>query len=530
MAEENEGRRTYELGTQPYDGPNGLSTGMFVPVDKSGWSEAKKLDLGIMKGNIDTLSGNIGSINTRIDELGHGLEEVSDTIETISTSVTEVQARLESKQDKIVFGDGLEYDPATKKLDVKISEDISIDDVATVVETVEDLKNDFDTKITTNFPPSLMTISNENFGEHINWGPSNGGCLFGSLFTVDLRHEIFPYDGSNEQKLTSILTVYVKQLNTAAARCILGIYEYQPNYKKIDPDTGEVKQIGRTVALCDTGIVTLHIGMNELPIKNVNNDSTTDSIDLKTDCQYYAAIYLSYHDGKQPFQLACAAPYNVDIGKTIKPQFSLVNVNSIRASIIPGTVGYTEDLSFNDFGFLWCYANYPERSGDFDVSYEEAYNCPRFYMSIRNAVDWTPPPEPEPPAPGSSYYVLQIEWNDGNGENFTFDDYYANSSSVKGNTNVLTECFKATPEKPNYTESETNFENGNYSMWATGMRFSFTLESKPSSLGWRTLGWGSQKAFTATVYEVTDEGQTWTSIGSITGTQTTNTTYTVNCS
>jgi len=417
----------------------------------------------------------------------------------------------------IIDGDDIDYD------------DITVEDIEETVETVNELKEDLDTKISTNYPPALVSISDGNIGAYVGFGPGNGGALYGSLFNVPIKHTIYKYEPNNdsEDQLVTVLGVYIKQVNDQNNKVIFGIYEYQPNYKRTDPETGEVTQIGRTVALCDTGAVTVVEGYNEFPIINVNNDNTTDSIDLKTDCEYYASVYFSYGAGNnQPFYMASAPGYNTQMNY-VKPQFALSNINQIKASLYPGQSTYTEDLSFNDFGFGWNWNRYPERDGDFDTSMTEAYNVPRFYMQIRNARGWTPPAPPAPPEPISTYYVLQVEWDDNNGANFTFDNYYINGDSIKGDSSILIGGYAG---KPNYTEEIENFAGGNFSKWTTGIRFMIALDNKPSNVGWRTLGWGDSKAFTATVYEVTDEGQTWTSIGTITGTQQTNMTYTVNCS
>jgi len=547
MAEENEGRRTYELGTQSYEG---LSTGMVVPVDKSGWSEAKKFDLGIMKGNIDTLSGNISSIDTRIDELGHGLEEVSDTVDTISTSVSEVQARLESKQDKIVFGDGLEYDPTTKRLDVKIGEDITIDDVATVVETVEELKDDMDTKVFSNFPPSMITDSHYNIGQALGWNdPNAGGVLFGSLFNVNIRHEIHVQDENDE--LTTLLGVYITQVNSSTDPCIFGIYEYQPDYKKVNPDTGEVIQVGTTVALCDTGPVIPKEGFNEFPIKNVNNDGTTSAIEFKSNCLYYACVYLPYRSSNQPFYIAAnsiningtvVAGYGTQLNQ-VSPQLSMSNKNQIKAALKSGD-GYTPDLSFNDFGFFWRMTSYPppETRPSTDSQATEENTVARFYMQIRNAKNWTPPPEPQPPTPGSKTYILELEWSDGAWKQLSIACLLLNgtgSSNVLPLSNITEAHYKDANTPNDWSTAYSNISpletydgnSGNVTIQAGsggygGFRFTITTANTPTKLGFRN--WWQSVPLTMTLYEVVSGSERQIAQDSITTSG--NTEYTIDCS
>lgn len=322
----------------------------------------------------------------------HEILTLEGAAEAISNNYTAGDGmRLENKSFSVNQGDGLEI-TSDNKLQVKLgsglafTEDygiqaISIDpegDVAEVVETVKELENAIATKITTNYPPAMITDSHAQVMGGTQYTPGNGGCLYGTLFNTPITHPV-AID-------KTFLGIYAYN---GGVKAILGIYEYQPDYERKD-GTGAVTGFGRTVPLCDTGIVTISQGFHEYPIKHLNNTiggtNPETTPELKTNCMYYATLYLGYAStaGSNDLQVGCAAGYSPQYGN-IKPAMSMANVNNIKANIdVPGHAAYTEDLSFNDMGFNWQYDSYPERGSDSSSTYFEANASPRMYMQIRN--------------------------------------------------------------------------------------------------------------------------------------------------
>lgn len=322
----------------------------------------------------------------------HEILTLEAAAEAISNNYTAGNGmKLENKSFSVNQGDGLEITPENK-LQVKLgnglafTEDygiqaISIDpegEVTEVVETVKELENAIATKITTNYPPAMITDSHAQVMGGTQYTPGNGGCLYGTLFNTPITHPV-AID-------KTFLGIYAYN---GGIKAILGIYEYQPDYERKDQG-GAVTGFGRTVPLCDTGIITISQGFHEYPIKHLNNTidgaNPETTPELKTNCMYYATIYLGYAStaGANDLQVGCASGYKPQYGD-IKPAMSMANVNNIKANIdVPGHAAYTEDLSFNDMGFNWQYTAYPARTTSVSSTYFEANESPRMYMQIRN--------------------------------------------------------------------------------------------------------------------------------------------------
>lgn len=292
--------------------------------------------------------------------------------------------KLENDTFSIDVGGGLTIS-AGNKLEVKTGKGLKISteggvdaltidgEVGEVVDTVNTLSEAIATKITTNYPPTMITDSHGQVMAGTQYTPGNGGCLYGTLFNTSITHPIF----INK----TLIGLYSYTDNIKA---ILGIYEYQPDYDRQDGT------YGRTVALCDTGIVTIMKGFNEFPIKHLNNTigaANSETIaEMKTNCMYYASIYLGYRAdyGANDLQVACAASYSPQYGN-IKPALSMANVNGIKANITnENDSAYDADLSFNDMGFNWHYTSYPAKTDTTSTLYFEANSAPRMYMQIRN--------------------------------------------------------------------------------------------------------------------------------------------------
>lgn len=406
--------------------------------------------------------------------------------------------------------------------DVKYDdENITPTDIEDTVAIVNELKENFETKITTNFPPAQITKTFDNIDNYPGYQVSDGGYLIGSLFNVPFKHPIKIDE--------TLLGVYCSKATAGKAKCILGIYEYQPFYKRIDPTTHEVTGYGRTVSLCDTGIINLTTGFNEYPIKHLNktigavNEET--SPELKTDCLYYSTIYLSYGNAadSNPFKLMSAPGYDQNTNN-IKPQIVIRNADAVKisASLFEGQPEYKEDLCFDDFGFTWCLNNYPTPTGENHYLTAEAPkevpSADRFYMQIRNDKHYIPPVPPPPPTGSKSYYV-QVKPQ--NATNIIWYGLSANGSDIV-NDIVTGWAGDWNMEFTNSTQGRPGDSNPYF---YGGARF---LLETPDTINTLNIECASENGgqFEMTVSSINDDIAT--EIGSLTGDS--RNTYTINCS
>ena len=300
-------------------------------------------------------------------QAGDGITLTNDTIAAKLGNGLEFN---ESNAIQVKLGAGLKFD---EKQGVQ---SITIDNnVGEVVESVNKLQEDLDTKITDNFPPAMITLANLQVSEGTQYAPSNGGMLIGYLFTCPITHNI--YSNTNNDYKTRI-GIYTKQWAGENKKVILGIYEYDPDY--INPTT---LQIGTTRALCDTGIIDLQQGYAEYDIKNLGKETTHEMTPGKF---YYATIYLSYLAGdKNGITLFGAPGYNTQVN-SLKPGITITNVNKIRASLYEDKSGYSPDINFDQMGFSWQFNSYPPDETTQYTSQDiiEANAAGRPYFAIRN--------------------------------------------------------------------------------------------------------------------------------------------------
>ena len=300
-------------------------------------------------------------------EAGNGIAITNDTIEAKLGNGLEFN---ESNAIQVKLGVGLKFD---EKQGVQA---ITIDNnVGEVVEEVNKLQEDLDTKITDNYPPAMITLTDLQVAVGTQYAPGNGGMLIGYLFTCPITHKI--YSNTNNDYLTKI-GIYTKQWAGDNKKVILGIYEYDPDY--INPGT---KQVGTTRALCDTGIIDLQQGYAEYEIKNLGTDTTHEMTPGKF---YYASIYLSYLAGDtNGITLFGAQGYNTQVN-SLKPGITITNVNKITASLYEGLNGYSPNLNFDQMGFSWQFNSYPPDETTQYTSQDiiEANDAGRPYFAIRN--------------------------------------------------------------------------------------------------------------------------------------------------
>lgn len=299
-------------------------------------------------------------------QAGNGIAITNDTIEA---RLGNGLAFNESNAIQIKLGKGLKFDESQGVQTVAITIDNDVEDV---VEDVNKLQEELDTKITDNFPPSMITLANLQVAAGTQYAPGNGGMLIGYLFTCPITHNIY----ANNEKYQTKIGIYTKQWSGNNNKVILGIYEYNPDYN-------ENGQIGRTVALCDTGIIDLQQGYAEYEIKNLGNDTSHEMTPGKF---YYATIYLSYLAGDTYGITLFGAPgYNTQVN-ALKPGITITNIHKIRASLYDGLNGYSPDLNFDQMGFSWQYDSYPPQEGTPYTSQDivEAHAAGRPYFAIRN--------------------------------------------------------------------------------------------------------------------------------------------------
>ena len=300
-------------------------------------------------------------------EAGNGIAITNDTIEAKLGNGLEFN---ESNAIKVKLGSGLKFDEAQGVQAITID-----NNVGEVVEEVNKLQEDLDTKITDNYPPAMITLTNLQVAEGTQYAPGNGGMLIGYLFTCPITHKI--YSNTNNDYLTKI-GIYTKQWAGDNKKVILGIYEYDPDY--INPVT---KQVGTTRALCDTGIIDLQQGYAEYAIKNLGNDTSHEMTPGKF---YYASIYLSYLAGDtNGITLFGAQGYNTQVN-ALKPGITVTNISKIKASLYEGLNGYSPNLNFDQMGFSWQFNSYPPDETTSYTSQEivEASDAGRPYFAIRN--------------------------------------------------------------------------------------------------------------------------------------------------
>ena len=300
-------------------------------------------------------------------QAGDGITLTNDTIAAKLGNGLEFN---ESNAIQVKLGAGLKFD---EKQGVQ---SITIDNnVGEVVEEVNKLQEDLDTKITDNFPPAMITLANLQVSEGTQYAPSNGGMLIGYLFTCPITHKI--YSNTNNDYKTRI-GIYTKQWAGENKKVILGIYEYDPDYINLT-----TQQIGTTRALCDTGIIDLQQGYAEYDIKNLGKETTHEMTPGKF---YYATIYLSYLAGdKNGITLFGAPGYNTQVN-SLKPGITITNVNKIRASLYEDKSGYSPNINFDQMGFSWQFNSYPpdETTEHSSQDIIEANAAGRPYFAIRN--------------------------------------------------------------------------------------------------------------------------------------------------
>lgn len=265
--------------------------------------------------------------------------------------------KIENDEINVDYGDGLEVDPQTNKLKVKIgnglkfneeSLEVEIDsDVEDVVEAVEKLKDDLDKKISTTYPFAQIT----QMADFAAFGVTNTNRMVGQLFDVPITTEIREND----------TLICVNALQSYSGNVSIGIFEFD-----FEANNGT----GSTYWIADTGKVSIQAGENEFPIKHLIHDVNRPKIELMSSRLYYACICV---DGAAPstglFLAACPS-----YGAT----YNALPLYTMKVS----------NLSVD-----WTTGNL---SGTWFEGHNEDNTIPRMFMMIRNRSSVTPIPTQDP--------------------------------------------------------------------------------------------------------------------------------------
>lgn len=351
-----------------------IDTVLFAEINYFGYHEVKGNVAGQGGGTTYTAGDGIDITNDVIstDIAVQNAEKVSvdldfgNTIQTVNSITTDGSTvrtdGFNFTLPTIKAGDGIEF---TKDgTETSISMDSEVGDV---VDTVEKLKKDLDTQITTNFDmPNISQVY--DFADGNNWITHNGACMLYQAFTIPINHEVRTI--TDDADTPTLLGIYAQQ--NFAHKIMLALYEY--TY----PNAGESN--GSSTYVGDTGPVTVLKGMNEFPLKNRNPSIT----ELRSDKVYYASLYLpstafvnglylagcpGYGNASIPAEprLTCATENIIWNGQELDLDDPTTTLNHYQVIQIPGQDPY-----------------YQYYIGPWDGGYNERWSTPRFYMQIRN--------------------------------------------------------------------------------------------------------------------------------------------------
>lgn len=351
-----------------------IDTVLFAEINYFGYHEVKGNVAGQGGGTTYTAGDGIDITNDVIstDIAVQNAEKVSvnldfgNTIQTVNSITTDGSTvrtdGFNFTLPTIKAGDGIEF---TK---VGTETTISMDsEVGDVVETVEKLKQDLDTQITTNFDmPNISQVY--DFADGNNWMTHNGACMLYQSFTIPINHEL--RTTTDDADTPTLLGIYAQQ--NFAHKIMLALYEY--TYAAEGEEAGSSTYVG------DTGPITVLKGMNEFPLKNRNPSIT----ELRSDKVYYASLYLpstafvnglylagcpGYGNASIPAEprLTCATENIIWNGQELDLDDPTTTLNHYQVIQIPGQDPY-----------------YQYYIGPWVGGYNERWSSPRFYMQIRN--------------------------------------------------------------------------------------------------------------------------------------------------
>lgn len=272
-------------------------------------------------------------------------------------------------------GSGLSIDE-NNKINVNVGSGLQIvngdiitinPEVGDVVETVEKLKKDLDTQITTNFDmPNISQVY--DFANATNWITANGACMLYQAFTIPINHDIRTI--SEDPDMPTLFGIYAQQ--SFDYKIMLALYEYQ--YAGTGEEAGSSTYVG------DTGPVTVLQGVNEYPLKNRNPSIS----ELRSDRVYYASLYLPSDAFANGLFLAGCPGYGTQSVPAI-PRLSCATENITWQNVELDMDDPTTTL--NHYQVIQIPGQDPYYQyyiGPWVGGYNERWSTPRFYMQIRN--------------------------------------------------------------------------------------------------------------------------------------------------
>lgn len=287
-------------------------------------------------------------------------DAIDITNNTINVKVNSASG-IDIVNDELVVkvGNGLVVDP--------VSGLIIIDsEVGDVVETVEKLKKDLDTQITTNFDmPNISQVY--DFADPSVSTLANGACMLCQAFTIPINHEIRTVSEDTDEP--TLFGIYSQQ--GFGHKIMLALYEY--TYAKAGEEHGSSTYVG------DTGPVNVVQGVNEYPLKNRNPSIT----ELRSDRVYYATLYLPNAARVNGLMLAGAPNYgNQSVPAEPRLSCAVENItwNNQELNMNDPTTTLNHYQTYTIEGET--YYNY--YIGPWNSGYNERWTAPRFYMQIRN--------------------------------------------------------------------------------------------------------------------------------------------------
>ena len=344
--------QNFEISYDVYN----ISRDMNYNVAFAAMTGGKVSELWVEVHNLNGVSVNGGGGGT---EYTAG-DAIDITDDTISVKVNPASG-IDIVNDELVVkvGQGLAVDPVSGLIIIN-------SEVGDVVDTVEKLKKDLDTQITTNFVmPNISQVY--DFADPSVSTLANGACMLCQAFTIPINHEIRTL--SEDANEPTLFGIYSQQ--GFGHKIMLALYEY--TYAKSGEEHGSSTYVG------DTGPVNVVFGVNEYPLKNRNPSIT----ELRSDRVYYATLYLPNTARVSGLMLAGAPNYgNKSVPAEPRLSCAVENItwNNQELDMNDPTTTLNHYQTYTIEGVT--YYNY--YIGPWNSGYNERWSAPRFYMQIRN--------------------------------------------------------------------------------------------------------------------------------------------------
>ena len=246
------------------------------------------------------------------------------------------------------------------------------EEVEDVVETVEDLKQDIDTQLVTNFPIANITKISD-YGSLIGSKvDAQDGATAYFAFTLPINSNIRIIDPESDDTPT-VLSVYATQ--SYSEPMMFGIFEY-------DYGTEQTEYVA------DTGKVNITSGGRfDFPLKHKNPDIDQ----LSSGKLYYIAIHLRPGRGTGgPYLMSNDGINSTDATAiNLNPQLMCWTKDDRNNPVIDFT---QDDVGFNVQDPNGNYVYGPWYDGGYTHQF---YQCPAFFIQLRNS---DPTPHPVPPS------------------------------------------------------------------------------------------------------------------------------------